>query len=78
MTTVALDDSVFVYDEDAHRFYKLNSSAAAIYESCDGVNSVDEIAARLAEQHLAGLPNVRADVLETITGLAELGLVTER
>ena len=75
MTVVTVDDSLFVYDETARRFFMLNTSAAAIYEHCDGQRSVDEIAAAMVELHPEGGPRVDADVREAVEGLVELGLV---
>ncbi len=77
MTKVAIDQSLFLYDEDAHRFFKLNSSAAAIYERFDGESTVDDITSELAERYLDQAETVRASVNETIVGLTELGLVAE-
>jgi hypothetical protein len=78
MTTVVVDESLFVYDEDARCFFVLNASAAAIYERCDGASTVEDIAARLAEQHPESSEQVAADVHHAVSGLIELGLVAER
>lgn len=75
ITAVAVDDSLFVYDEAARRFCVLNSSAASIFEHCDGIRSVDQVAAALAERHPGAADRVRADVRETLSELIELGLL---
>jgi hypothetical protein len=78
MTTVIVDESLFVYDEEARRFFVLNASAAAIYERCDGASTVDDIATELSGQHPERGEQVAADVRNAVSGLLELGLVAER
>ncbi|HXX91454.1 MAG TPA: PqqD family peptide modification chaperone [Acidimicrobiales bacterium] len=74
VTTVVVDDSLFVYDEGDRRFFVLNASAAAVYERCDGSRTLDAIAAALAEEH-PDAPSVAEDVRDAVDGLVELGLV---
>ena len=77
MTTMPVDDALFVYDETNNRFFRLNSSATAVYRCCDGAASVDEIVTLLTDQFPDDSANVRDDVEATVAELEELGLVTQ-
>jgi pyrroloquinoline quinone biosynthesis protein D len=54
---------------------KLNATAVAVLELCDGERSVDDIAGALSERY--GGADVRDDVAELIDGLAQRGLVVD-
>ncbi len=43
-------DEVLVYDLKSNKAHCLNSTAAAIWRSCDGVNSIEDIGSLLAEK----------------------------
>jgi hypothetical protein len=77
---VELDDNVALYDDVGQLLIMLNSSAAAVWECCDGTTTVDDMARQLAEAHRADGPTADAigeDVHRTVSKLAELGLVVE-
>ena len=78
MTTVPVDDSLFVYDSANNRFFRLNSSAAVVYRCCDGSTSVAEIVALLADEFADSGADIQGDVEATVAELEELGLVAER
>jgi coenzyme PQQ biosynthesis protein PqqD len=63
--------SVLLYPEGA---VLLNDSGAEILSLCDGVRTVDEIAAVLSAKYDAG---VREDVIEYLGGLTERELVRD-
>jgi PqqD family protein of HPr-rel-A system len=70
----AVDDGFVVYDPRRDRVHFLNHTAAVILESCNGGNSVTDIAHML--QVLYGLPDaVEEDVLDCLAQLAGEGLV---
>jgi pyrroloquinoline quinone biosynthesis protein D len=54
---------------------RLNPTAAAVLELCDGERSVDEIASALAERYEGG--DLRDDVEDLVNGLAQRGLVVD-
>jgi pyrroloquinoline quinone biosynthesis protein D len=54
---------------------KLNATAVAVLELCDGERSVDDIAGALSERY--GGADVRDDIAELIDGLAQRGLVVD-
>ena len=76
-SAVELDDNVALYDEVGQLLILLNTSAAAVWELCDGATTVDEMVRALAEAH-GHEPTpavIREDVRQTVGKLAELGLV---
>ena len=54
---------------------KLNATAVAVLELCDGERSLDDIAGVLSERY--GGAELRDDVAELIDGLAQRGLVVD-
>ena len=54
---------------------RLNATAAAVLELCDGERSVDDIAGALSERY--GGADVSADVSELIGGMRDRGLVID-
>jgi Coenzyme PQQ synthesis protein D (PqqD) len=74
---VELDDNVAVYDDVGQLLILLNTSAAAVWEHCDGRTSVDDMVRVLALAHGADVDDIAEDVRRTVAKLAELGLVTE-
>lgn len=77
---VELDDNVALYDEVGQLLIMLNSSAAAVWNCCDGSTTLDDIVHDLAEAHRADAAAAHAigeDVRLTVRKLAELGLVVE-
>jgi hypothetical protein len=77
---VELDDNLALYDEVGQLLIMLNSSAAAVWNCCDGTTTLDDMVHELAETHRADAPSARTigeDVRLTVRKLAELGLVVE-
>jgi Coenzyme PQQ synthesis protein D (PqqD) len=75
---VELDDNVALYDTASQLLIMLNSSAAAIWERCDGATTLDEMVSELSEAHGGDDAGVIAeDVRLTVRKLAELGLVVD-
>ena len=75
---VELDDNVALYDTAGQLLIMLNSSAAAVWERCDGATTLEEMVGKLAEAHRADDAGAIAeDVRLTVRKLAELGLVVD-
>ena len=77
---VPLDDNVAVYDEVGQLMILLNTSAAAVWELCDGTRTLDEIGRALAGAHGATGADaalIGDDVRLTVHKLADLGLVVD-
>ena len=74
-TAVELDDNVALYDDVGQLLIMLNSSAALIWECCDGAMTVDDMVRQLTVTHAADAAEIAGDVRRTVAKLAELGLV---
>ena len=66
------EEHVLLVPEGAVR---LNATAAAVLELCDGERAVDDIAAALSERY--GGADVTADVVELLGGMRDRGLVID-
>ena len=76
-STVELDDNVAVYDDVGQLLILLNSSAAALWEPCDGTAAVDDMVRALAAAHPDDEADIGEDVRQTVRKLVELGLVVD-
>jgi len=76
-SAVALDDNLALYDEVGRHLILLNTSAATVWELCDGTNTLDEMLAALTRVHPEQAAEVAEDVRQTVGKLAELGLVVD-
>jgi hypothetical protein len=74
---VELDDNLALYDEVGQLMILLNTSAAAVWERCDGTTTIDDMVRQLAEAHAAEAGDVCEDVRLTVRKLADLGLVVD-
>jgi len=75
---VELDDNLALYDEVGQFLILLNTSAAAVWERCDGTTTLEEMVGELAEAHGGDDAGAIAeDVRLTVRKLAELGLVVD-
>src|ERR1700722_8111563 len=76
-SAVELDDNLAVYDDVGQLLILLNTSAAAVWERCDGRTAIGDMVGALAAAHGADADDIAEDVRRTVAKLAELGLVTE-
>jgi coenzyme PQQ synthesis protein D (PqqD) len=76
-SAVELDDNVALYDEVGQFLILLNTSAATVWELCDGATTVDQIVRALTELHPEQAAEIADDVRRTVGKLTELGLVVE-
>jgi hypothetical protein len=74
---VELDDNVALYDDVGQLLIMLNSSAAVIWEFCDGATTLDDMVHELAAAHPDDAADIGEDVRQTVRKLVELGLVAE-
>jgi hypothetical protein len=74
---VELDENVALYDEVGQLLILLNTSAAAVWERCDGARTLDGIVGELAGAHPADAAVIGDDVRQTVGKLAELGLLVD-
>jgi PqqD family protein of HPr-rel-A system len=68
-------DQTAVFDPSSGRLTRLNPSALAIWELCDGETSQDEIIDAVAELTGRSREEVATEVNATIRQLFELGLI---
>ena len=76
-SAVALDDNVAVYDDVGQLLILLNTSAAAVWEHCDGATTLDDIVAAFTARYPDQAADIGEDVRQTVGKLAELGLVVD-
>lgn len=76
-TAVELDDNLALYDDVGQLLIMLNSSAALIWECCDGATTVDDMVRQLTVAHTGDAAEIADDVRRTVVKLAELGLVVQ-
>lgn len=74
---VGLDDNVALYDDVGQLLIMLNSSAAVIWECCDGTTTVDDMVRELTAEHPDDAAVIEEDVHQTVRKLVELGLVAD-
>jgi hypothetical protein len=74
---VELDDNVALYDDVGQLLIMLNSSAAVIWEGCDGRTTVDDMVRELTAAHPDDAALIGEDVRQTVRKLIELGLVVD-
>jgi hypothetical protein len=76
-SAVELDDNVAVYDDVGQLLILLNTSAAAVWDHCDGTTTVDDMVRALAAAHPDDAADIGEDVRQTVRKLVELGLVVD-
>jgi Coenzyme PQQ synthesis protein D (PqqD) len=74
---VELDDNVALYDEVGQLLIMLNSSAAVVWECCDGATTVDDMVRALTAEHPDDAGVIGEDVRRTVGKLVDLGLVAD-
>ena len=77
VSAVELDDNLAVYDEVGQLLILLNTSAATVWDLCDGETTLDEMRRLLTGAHLGPPAEIAEDVRQTVRKLAELGLVVD-
>jgi len=70
-----IDDNVVIVKEDGTKLITLNSTAAYIWEKCNGEIDARTIATRLQEQFTASFEEIYDDVLKALKSLEDMGLV---
>ena len=75
LATRVVDEEVVILDRANGNVHRLNSTASAIWNLCDGKNTTDEIAAHLAEAFQLPPDQVLADVRRMVEDLEKLDLL---
>ena len=75
LATRVLNDEVVILDHAKGNVHRLNATASAIWNLCDGKNTAEEIAALLAAEFQLKLDQVLVDVRQTLADLEKLALL---
>lgn len=70
-----IGDEIVVIKGDGQSTHVLNKTAALIWEKCDGKYGIDEIAAYLCERFNVSHEQARADVMDIIDKLKQVGII---
>lgn len=70
-----VDGEALILDRAAGKVHQLNTTAAYIWERCDGTSSLQELAAEFASDFGVDAEAARQDVLKTVRALEGLGLL---
>jgi hypothetical protein len=70
-----VEDEIAVLKDDGCSLHILNETAAHIWEMCNGNYEPDEIAASLCEHFDVTVEEAKADVLETLGNMENLGIL---
>ena len=76
ITCTRIEDKVVLLGKDGKELITLNSTAAFIWELCNGEMTEQEITATLYEQFSADYAQISQDVKRTISHLTDMGLLT--
>ena len=72
-----IGDNIVVIKDNGRSTHVLNKTAAFIWEMCDGMYGIDEIAAHLNGRFDVSLEEARADVSEIIKKLTQAGIMNQ-
>ena len=72
-----IEDDIVVISEDGLTTHILNKTAAFVWELCDGKNGSDEITASLLERFDVSEEEAKADIIEIIDKLLQLGILKQ-
>jgi Coenzyme PQQ synthesis protein D (PqqD) len=71
----ALDDGAVIYDTASERVHVLNSTAAYIWNLCDGSFTVEDIESEIEELARSGSWDIEDKVQEALTYFQKQGLL---
>jgi hypothetical protein len=75
--TQEVSGSVVLFNMESGRYYSLNDVGTRTWELCDGLRSVSEVMALLAEEYDASTEMIREDVMNLLVELRDENLVVE-
>jgi hypothetical protein len=70
-----IGDEIAAIRDDGLSVNLMNKTAAHIWEMCNGENGADEIVASLCERFDVSAEEARADVIDVIRKMEEIGIV---
>jgi hypothetical protein len=70
-----VDDELVIFDRDRNQVHRLNTTAAYVWNSCDGRHTPSDIAKDLASDFDRAQDDVYVDVVDVINTMTRLGLL---
>lgn len=70
-----IENEILILDQLTKQYHILNETAAIIWELSDGHHTTDQIAEAICKQYDDTVDVVREDIIQTLEGLAKLGLI---
>lgn len=70
-----IDDDAVIIKEDGTELITLNSTAALIWEKCDGVTDVKDITTIMQEQFTTNFEEIYSDVIAVLKRLEDMNLL---
>lgn len=74
LSTSFLDDEVVLFDDASGKTYRLNQTALAVWQQCDGTVAIRDIAKQLTQQFEVELETALDHVEQLVAMFAEAGL----
>ena len=74
LATSFLDDEVVLFDNASGKTHRLNQAALAVWQQCDGANSIGDIAKHLTQQFEVELETALDHVEQLVAMFAEADL----
>ena len=71
-----LDGDLLLFNPQNGRLLELNSTAALVWQLCDGARTLSEIETLLAELYPDAAPAIAADLPNILSNLKQLGALT--
>ena len=75
ITVQVIGDEVMLYDSDNEKIHVLNHSAYAIWQMCNGENSLADMCEQLTVQYADASLDLIDDIQATIDGFIQKGLL---
>jgi len=75
LEVVEVDGAFDIVDRDGMSLYRLNDTARALWDVCDGETSIDEMIDAAGQLFDAPTPVLRADVIQGISEFYSRGLL---
>lgn len=74
--TIQVEEELMLHDPAAHKVYVLNPTANLVWTLCDGVHTIEQIVAAIANQFgKTEQANISQDVQQTVDWLNEYDLL---
>jgi hypothetical protein len=72
-----IDDEGVLLDMEVGRYFRLNSSAADVWQMLESPSDTDALAARLGDLYAVDPPAISADIRGVVDEMVRLGVVVQ-